>query len=260
MVEPVVEHVRIGGIVPANTTDWRGKVSMSIYLEGCPLKCPYCSNHRFGDGEPTDLSTVLKQVVDASKYVQAVVLSGGEPLMQPEACEQIAFVARKLGMMVALHTNGAYPERLRLLEDKLDAVMLDIKAPLFTGAYQEFTSDPLIDARVYQSLRICEDMRRMRKLEYFEVRTVVFPCLNDTPAEIGGIMSMVRPDAYYLVQGRPDLAPPDSEYHSLVHTENGMLTMAELEGLASQSVHMIGYGNVGVRGQGFQRYVPDGRV
>jgi pyruvate formate lyase activating enzyme len=69
--------------------------------------------------------------------LDGVVFSGGEPTRQA-ALSQAVDQVRSFGYGIALHTAGAYPQRLEQLLDRLDWVGLDIKAdaaiyPLVTG-------------------------------------------------------------------------------------------------------------------------------
>ncbi|HTX44321.1 MAG TPA: anaerobic ribonucleoside-triphosphate reductase activating protein, partial [Methanocella sp.] len=133
--------LNLGDIISTSTLDWPGKVVLVVFMRGCPFKCPYCSNAPFievpDDAEAADLEAVNARVLDASKFVDGVVFSGGEPFMQPAALREMAAYVKGLGLLVGVHTNGAYPDRIGSLanEGLLDAVFLDVKAPLEPGAY-----------------------------------------------------------------------------------------------------------------------------
>ncbi|HEY3422168.1 MAG TPA: radical SAM protein, partial [Methanocellaceae archaeon] len=99
----------LGDIIPTSTLDWSGKVSLVVFTRGCPLRCPYCSNSRFieipEDYVPEDTKKVWDEILRASKFIDAVVISGGEPLMQHGPIEEIASYAKGLGLLVGVHTN-----------------------------------------------------------------------------------------------------------------------------------------------------------
>lgn len=59
--------------------------------------------------------------------LDAVVFSGGEPLIEPLLGEMMED-ARSLGFQIGLHTAGIYPERLEKVLPLLDWVGLDVKA------------------------------------------------------------------------------------------------------------------------------------
>ena len=79
-------QVYLGDIIPTSTLEWPGKVSLVVFFRGCPLKCPYCSNAKFIEpGEPLEIERVLGEISRAKDFLDAVVISGGEPFMQQSA-------------------------------------------------------------------------------------------------------------------------------------------------------------------------------
>jgi pyruvate formate lyase activating enzyme len=205
----------LGDIIPTSTLDWSGKVALVVFTRGCPLKCPYCSNSRFidipEDYVPEDTKKVKDQILRASKFIDAVVVSGGEPLMQHDALEDMAAYAKELGLLVGVHTNGVYPGRIKELSEKglLDAVFLDIKAPMDRASYA-LAAGPVDDntlGAIKESLTLCSELKRSGKLAYFEVRTTVFKGISDTLEDIQKIVSLIPcSDAYAIQQGRPEVA------------------------------------------------------
>ena len=205
----------LGDIIPTSTLDWSGKVSLVVFTRGCPLRCPYCSNARFidvpEDYEPEDTKKVKNEILRASKFIDAVIMSGGEPLMQPGAFEDIAAYAKEIGLLVGVHTNGAYPDRISALSEKgmIDAVFLDIKAPMERAAYSRAagTVDDSTLKAINNSLTLCSALKKLGKLAYFEVRTTVFKGISDMPGDIVKIVSSIPcADAYVIQQGRPEVA------------------------------------------------------
>ncbi|AKB80529.1 Ribonucleotide reductase of class III (anaerobic), activating protein [Methanosarcina horonobensis HB-1 = JCM 15518] len=124
--------VNYAGTIPISTLDWTGKAAVTIFFRGCPLRCPYCQNHPYLEGPSlVELDFVKEKIKTSKPFVSAVVFSGGEPLMQ-EAIIPLAEFAKSIGLLVGVHTNGCYPERVaELVERKLvDKLFVDIKAPL----------------------------------------------------------------------------------------------------------------------------------
>jgi pyruvate formate lyase activating enzyme len=211
-------QVFLGDIIPTSTLDWPGKVSLVVFFRGCPFRCPYCSNAKFVDaasGEPVAIETVIDQITKAKDFLDAVVVSGGEPFMQPAAFQEIARTAKKFGLLVGAQTNGMYPERIAAASGPglLDAVMLDVKAPLELAAYscavgyQERRD--ILDA-VTKTIDLCNRLRAGGKLKYFEVRTTVFRGIADRPEDVEAIVKAVQCDAYVIQQGRPEIAMDES--------------------------------------------------
>jgi pyruvate formate lyase activating enzyme len=205
--------LNLGDIVSTSTLDWPGKVVLVVFMRGCPFKCPYCSNARFievpDDCEGTGIESVNARVLDASKFVDGVVFSGGEPFMQPAALKEMASYVKGLGLLVGVHTNGAYPDRIRDMvnEGLLDAVFLDIKAPLEPEAYAAASGGAGILKDVGRSLALCCGLRKENKLRFLEARTTVFNGIADGPEDVKKIASAIEcADAYVIQQGRPEAA------------------------------------------------------
>ncbi|HTY90040.1 MAG TPA: anaerobic ribonucleoside-triphosphate reductase activating protein [Methanocella sp.] len=207
--------LNLGDVIPTSTLDWPGKVVLVVFMWGCPMKCPYCSNARFievpEDIQPVDTESVNAKVLDASRFVDGVVFSGGEPFMQPAALKEMASFVKEQGLLVGVHTNGAYPGRIAELANTglLDAVFLDVKAPLEYEAYRAACRELEMDAfaAIKRSLALCCELRRDNKIKFFEARTTVFQGISDQPEDIARIACAVEcADAYVVQQGRPEVA------------------------------------------------------
>ncbi|WP_321429436.1 anaerobic ribonucleoside-triphosphate reductase activating protein [uncultured Methanolobus sp.] len=125
--------VNYGSTVPISTVDWHGKVSIVFFLRGCPYRCPYCQNHELlFESNFVDTSLLEAEMKKSRPFVSSVVFSGGEPLMQKEAVKYLAGYAKKIGLLVGVHTNGYYPHVMAELikEGLVDKFFIDVKAPL----------------------------------------------------------------------------------------------------------------------------------
>ena len=120
----------IGGITPFSTVDWPGKLACVAFLAGCPWRCPYCQNHALQtfDAAAQDEADLLAFLQKRRGLLDAVVFSGGEPLLQPRTAH-VARVVRDMGFEVGLHTCGAFPDLLRQMLPDLCWVGIDVKAP-----------------------------------------------------------------------------------------------------------------------------------
>ncbi|OPY29134.1 MAG: pyruvate formate lyase-activating enzyme 1 [Methanocella sp. PtaU1.Bin125] len=225
-------QVCLGDIIPTSTLEWPGKVSLVVFFRGCPFKCPYCSNAKFIEpGEPVEIERVTGEISRAKDFIDAVVISGGEPFMQQVAFHEIARHARSLGLKVGAQTNGMYPDRISAAVGLglLDAVMLDVKAPLELNAYSRAAGDrgrkDILDA-VTRTVALCNKLRADGKLAYYEVRTTVFQGFSDSPAEVAAIAAAVRCDAYVIQQGRPEIAMDDSVKRLAAIPRNDLISLA----------------------------------
>lgn len=125
--------LRIGGLEKLSLVDWPGRLSATLFLQGCAWRCRYCHNPHLipfaaaPGGGPT-WPAVLAWLSRRRGLLDGVVFSGGEPTWQ--AGLGAAFEAvRELGFAAALHTGGPRPDRLERLLPQLAWVGFDFKAP-----------------------------------------------------------------------------------------------------------------------------------
>lgn len=119
----------VGGIVPFSTVDCPGRLAAVVFCRGCGWHCPYCHNtHLQGAGAAIAWRNILATLERRRGLLEAVVFSGGEPLLQG-ALAEAARQVRELGFGAALHTSGARPANLRAVLPQLSWVGFDFKAP-----------------------------------------------------------------------------------------------------------------------------------
>lgn len=123
--------MNVGGLLPFTMIDFPGKLAAVVFTQGCPLRCPYCHNPELQTpAVQTDVSwlEVISLLQSRQKLLDGVVFSGGEPLLQPDIKNAIKQV-RDLGYAIAVHTSGAYTQRLADILSLVDWFGLDLKAP-----------------------------------------------------------------------------------------------------------------------------------
>ena len=125
------ETLVVGGVTPFTTIDFPGRLAAVIFCQGCPWRCAYCHNphllsHR--QAATRRWPEVASWLESRRGLLDGVVFSGGEPLLQRQLAAAIG-ETRAMGFAVALHTGGAYPQRLQALLPLLDWVGFDVKAP-----------------------------------------------------------------------------------------------------------------------------------
>jgi pyruvate formate lyase activating enzyme len=196
--------MRIGGVVDMSTVDWYGNVSLIVFFAGCNFRCPYCQNSgllSLDSGQEVDADYLRRRIEVGRDLLDSIVITGGEPLLQPEGIEEIAGIARDLGLKLLLDTNGSRPKVIRgLLEAGLiDRVALDVKAPFTPKDYTRVTGrmGGALYREVEKTLEICNDCG-----VEVEARTTIAPGLSDEPEFIERIASALkgRCDVYYLQQ------------------------------------------------------------
>ncbi len=232
-------QINLGGVVSLSTVDWTGSATTVVFFRGCPLRCPHCQNRELQEGENmVELHEIMSQIVSQVKgemkntstffdnsgqidlneacdrvttkpFVNALVISGGEPLMQPKQAAAMFRVARDLGLKTGLETSGCYPDQLSkiLRENLVDKVFLDVKAVLREHEYGKATGMKGIAPLVQESLRTC-----IVSGVNLEIRTTVFPEMPSDPevVEIARALNALKSenpgnklDLMVLQQGLP---------------------------------------------------------
>lgn len=123
--------MKIGGLQKLTLLDYPEKMACIVFTEGCNLRCPYCHNAPLVTDcgqDCVDEADVLSLLDKRRGVLSGVVVTGGEPLLQPGLEDFIDRVKSK-GYSVKLDTNGTFPDRLRALVDsgRADYVAMDIK-------------------------------------------------------------------------------------------------------------------------------------
>jgi pyruvate formate lyase activating enzyme len=124
--------MKFSGLQKISLIDYPNKVASVLFTPGCNLRCPFCHNWRIAvDPKPPFLheAAALKILESRKKYVDAVVVTGGEPTMHRELPKFLAKLKAR-GFQVKLDTNGFYPEVLEECLPYVDYVALDVKTCL----------------------------------------------------------------------------------------------------------------------------------
>lgn len=120
------------GLQKLSMVDYPGHLAATVFTGGCNLRCPFCHNAplvtRLDETPEISEREVLDFLASRRRLLDGVVLSGGEPLIQPGAADFLRTV-RDMGFLVKLDTNGCYPSALADILDRglVDYVAMDIK-------------------------------------------------------------------------------------------------------------------------------------
>lgn len=181
-------NLRFASILHGDEERWPGHSADVIHLAGCPFNCPWCNTPSLVHSEGFDEKPVeyfLDELADA----EAVVLTGGEPLMQGNA---VLRLLKGLDAPARIETNGYYPETLNDCLPLVNEVALDFKARLGAEEYKAaagFRGDPeTLYSNVLRSLTFLEkNGSRVRK----EFSFTVFPDTEpESVAEIASYVSL----------------------------------------------------------------------
>ena len=124
--------MKFSGLQKVSLIDYPNKVASVLFTPGCNLRCGFCHTWRIAvDPKPPFLqeAVALEILERRKKYVDAVVVTGGEPTMHKELPKFLAKLKER-GFQVKLDTNGFYPEVLEECLQSVDYVALDVKTSL----------------------------------------------------------------------------------------------------------------------------------
>ena len=91
-----------------------------IWTQGCRHHCKGCQNPQTWDmngGGSVPIKMVL-DAIDELKYQDGITFSGGDPMFQPEACNEIAKYCKEKGYNIWVYTGFTYEELMKLAEKK----------------------------------------------------------------------------------------------------------------------------------------------
>lgn len=124
--------MKFSGIQKTSLIDFPDRIATVLFTPSCNLRCPFCHNWRIVlDPKPPFLNeeTVIRILEKRKKYVDAVVVTGGEPTMHKEIPKFVKKLKEK-GFAVKLDTNGFFPQVLKECLPSVDYIALDVKTSL----------------------------------------------------------------------------------------------------------------------------------
>lgn len=170
----------IAGLQKLSLVDYPGKLAATIFLGGCNFRCPFCHNPQLLENRAGEIfleeGQVLSFLEKRKGYLQGVVITGGEPLLNSEIIEWLKKI-KDIGYEIKLDTNGSNFQILKeILEMRLaNYVAMDVKAPLLAERYREVARiDESIFERVWESVKYLMDDEKRGPADY-EFRTTVVP-------------------------------------------------------------------------------------
>ena len=184
--------IEIGGMV-ISSIEFSGKMALVIFTAKCMLRCPYCHNSEIIEGgDVYQLEEIFQKIEESIDFIDSVVISGGEPLMQDMQVFEILKHAKSLELSTKMDTNGYYPEKLQKMIKLIDYVALDIKAPF--NKYEQIIGEA-IGSQVRSSMEICSEDPDT----FLECRTTYVPALMK-PEDVVEIAKSIQCDRYTLQQ------------------------------------------------------------
>jgi len=166
---------KIKGFAHVTLLDWPGKIAAMIFTPKCNFRCPFCYNKELvldsKKLEEIPEEKIIKHLTDKKKWLDGLVISGGEPTLWPglfDFCKKI----KDLGFKVQLQTNGSNPDVLfKLIKSNIvDYIAMDIKGPLLR--YPEITKSNIDIQKIKESALLVKNSKLDK-----EFRTTIVPNL-----------------------------------------------------------------------------------
>lgn len=103
-----------------------------VHLQGCNLRCPWCSNPEGMDlqgGNVVSTEALLSEIISCKRLFfdgGGVTFTGGECTLQKESLKEILQGCKQNGIHTAIETNGTCPYDNALFEN-IDLIICDFK-------------------------------------------------------------------------------------------------------------------------------------
>lgn len=201
---------RIHSIESFGTVDGPG-VRMTIFFQGCPMRCRFCHNPdtwSFSAGEEMDVASILDQYEHNRAFYGTrggITATGGEPLSQLAFLTSLFAEAHARGINTCLDTS-AFPYRAELKADYeellsyTDLVLLDIK-------HSDPEGHKTLTGRQQDPVLAFGDLLKEKNIPVI-IRHVVVPGITDQREELEGVGRIIS--SWPNVRGLDTLA-----YHTL---------------------------------------------
>ena len=174
---------------PESFIDYPGKISTVVFSPNCNFRCPSCHAKNILNSTKRISEKEFFEYLESKKeWLEAVVLCGGEPTLEPDLIEFIKKI-KSFDLLVKLDTNGSNPKVLLDLKEKnlIDYVAMDVKAP--KELYNEVSGTNALNP----SEAIEESIKIISQFPNYEFRTTIVPIFRNntitfmTPEEVDKI-------------------------------------------------------------------------
>nr|WP_318660265.1 anaerobic ribonucleoside-triphosphate reductase activating protein [uncultured Treponema sp.] len=177
-----------GVLIKTTLVDFPGCVAATFFLKGCNLRCPYCYNWELVSAENENqnniqfvsCAAVLEHLYKRKNVIEGLVISGGEPLLNP-VTPLLIKKAKSLGIKIKLDTNGTLPDALESIvknpETTPDFIAMDIKTSPEKYKEKIHTAENLKDKDIEKLLERSVKIISTLSDKNYEIRTVLVPHL-----------------------------------------------------------------------------------
>lgn len=220
--------MKIKGFIKNTFIEYPGKIAAMIFLPSCNFRCSFCFNpelmsdsDKLKDINEKDVFEFLEK---QRKWIDGIVISGGEPTLHKELPEFIKKI-KAMGFLVRIYTNGTNPEMLKyLIKNRLiDSIAMDIKAPLTEEKYEAVTNVKDVIEDVKKSISLIMDA----DIDY-EFRTTIVPGLH-SEKDVEEIARYIKDAKLFILQKFiPENALDNKLKKLTTQTDDEMKKLAEI--------------------------------
>ena len=175
--------------------DFPGKICSIVYTSPCNFRCPFCHNPSLVKMNFETLSEddILADIYDRREFIDAVAVTGGEPVMQPDLPAFLLKI-KEMGLLTKLDTNGYETDKIRPLVEKgfVDYIAMDIKTS--PGMYVKAAGTEIDPERIKKSVNYI-----MNCGVDYEFRTTAVPGLV-TEEDLKKIAHLIEGAPLYVIQ------------------------------------------------------------
>ena len=132
--------IRIANWIHDSIVDGPG-LRFSLFTQGCPHRCPHCHNPQTHDpqgGYLVDTDEIITEI-KKNPLLSGITITGGEPMLQPEAVLELLQQTKLLGMDSVVYTGYVYEDLLLQNNTTITSILQ--------------TADYLIDGPFVESLK-----------------------------------------------------------------------------------------------------------
>ncbi len=212
--------------------DYPGKVASTLFTYGCNFRCPFCHNPELvinewnqDDTNTYDEKDLLAFFKNRVGKLDAVVITGGEPLLWDDKLMSFLKKVKSIGLLVKVDTNGSFPEIVEKynIEKEVDYWAMDIKYP--AQCYKKYKID-------IKSIRKSINLIMNSGINY-EFRTTYVKGIHEID-DAHGIGKMMEGANHYYIQNfrkGKTIDPKMNEKNSFTESE-----LAEIKDIISRYV------------------------
>ncbi len=181
--------------------DYPGKISCTTFTHRCNFSCPFCHNpelviekwdKKISQGFTED--KVLEFLKSRKGKLDAVVITGGEPLLWNKDLMSFLEEVKKMGYLIKVDSNGSFPE---VLDDYIKKEIVDYWAMDIKNSESFYSETAGVNVDI-EKIKKSIDLIKNSEVDY-EFRTTVVPGLHDLE-KVKGIGKLVKNSKRFVIQ------------------------------------------------------------